>query len=263
MASAVRRALRPARTRAEVRATVIDGGNDRGFDYETIPRGYYDAVYRRGRGIQSKWHHLKFSRVLEELEGNQRHLDVGCGPGTLIGLLDERFSSTGIDISVTEIDYARCQYASESKRFFAVPAHALPDECRECDVATVVEVVEHLAPAELDNVLQATIGRLRPGGKLVVTTPNFRSAWPLVEMLVNRFGEVHYGAQHINRFTPRRLRQLLQDLGLKDVRVRPYLAFAPFAAPLGWRLADRLARVERGPLERVTGLLLLATGTKP
>ncbi len=233
------------------------------FDYETIPGGYYDAVYRRRRGIQSKWHHLKFRRVVEEMKGHRRHLDVGCGPGTLIGLLDDRFISMGIDISTTEIDYARRMYESESKRFFAVSARALPDDCRDYDVATVVEVIEHLAPAELDDVLRATIERLRPGGKLVVTTPNFRSAWPLVQMLVDRFGELNYVPQHINRFTRRRLRHLLRDLGLTDVRVRPYLVLAPFAAPLGWRLADRLARLERGPVERMAGLLLLGAGSKP
>ncbi len=234
-----------------------------GFDYETIPGGYYDAVYRRHRGIQSKWHHLKFMRVVEEMEAHHRHLDVGCGPGTLIGLLDERFISTGIDISHHEIDYARREYESESKRFFAICASALPDDCRDYDVATVVEVVEHLAPGELDDTLRATIERLRPGGKLVVTTPNFRSAWPLVQMLVNRFGELNYAPQHINRFTARKLRQLLRNLGLEDVRVNSYLALAPFAAPLGWRLPDRLAHFERRSLERAAGLLLLGTGIKP
>jgi SAM-dependent methyltransferase len=246
-----------------VNPAATDGGGNGGFDYDTIPGGYYDAVYRRRRGVQSKWHHLKFKRVVEEMEGHQRHLDVGCGPGTLIGLLDDRFNSTGIDISTSEIDYARRVYESESKRFFAIPARALPDDCRDYDVATVVEVIEHLAPAELTDVLRATIERLRPGGKLVLTTPNFRSAWPLVQRLVDRFGELKYAPQHINRFTRRRLRQLLQDVGLKDVRVQPYLALAPFAAPLGWRLADKLARLERGPLERMAGLLLLGTGTKP
>ena len=197
------------------------------------------------------------------MEGHHRHLDVGCGPGTLIGLLDDRFVSTGIDICTAEIDYARREYERESKHFFAVSARALPDECRNYDVATVVEVIEHLPPAKLDEVLRATIERLRPGGKLVVTTPNFRSAWPLVQVLVDRFGEVNYAPQHVNMFTPRRLRQLLEDLGLKDVRVHPYLALAPFAAPLGWRLADVLARLERGRLERLAGLLLLGTAFKP
>jgi SAM-dependent methyltransferase len=252
-----------ARPRGKAGLTVADDHGNGGFDYETISGGYYDAVYRRGRGIQSKWHHLKFRRVIEEIEGHRRHLDVGCGPGTLIGLLDHGFISTGIDISTTEIDHARRAYASESKRFFAVPAHALPDECRDYDVATIVEVIEHLAPGELDDVLRTTIERLRPGGKLVVTTPNFRSAWPLVEMVVDRLGQLDYAPQHINNFTLPRLRQLLQDLKLGDVRIHPYLALAPFAAPLGWRLADMLAYLERGPLERVAGLLLLGTGIKP
>jgi SAM-dependent methyltransferase len=245
-----------------VSLAVADDHGNAGFDYETISGGYYDAVYRRGRGIQSKWHHLKFRRVIEEMEGHRRHLDVGCGPGTLIGLLDHRFISTGIDISTAEIDYARCEHESESKRFFALPAHALPDECRDYDVATIVEVIEHLAPVELDGVLRTTIERLRLGGKLVVTTPNFHSAWPVVQMLVDRLGELNYAPQHINGFTAPRLRQLLQDLGLEDVRVRSYLALAPFVAPLGWRLADTFAHLERGALERVAGLLLLGTAYK-
>jgi hypothetical protein len=29
-----------------------------GFDYDSIPAGYYDLVFRRRRGMQSKWHHL-------------------------------------------------------------------------------------------------------------------------------------------------------------------------------------------------------------
>jgi SAM-dependent methyltransferase len=246
-----------------VTLAVADGHGNGGFDYETISGGYYDAVYRRGRGIQSKWHHLKFRRVIEEMEGRRQHLDVGCGPGTLIGLLDHRFVSTGIDISTAEIDYARREHECESKRFFALAAQALPEECHDYDVATIVEVIEHLAPAELDDVLQATIERLRVGGKLVVTTPNYRSAWPIVQMLVDRLGELNYVPQHINGFTPLRLRQLLQDLGLKEVRVHPYLALAPFVAPLGWRLADTFAQLERGPLERAAGLLLLGTGFKP
>jgi 2-polyprenyl-3-methyl-5-hydroxy-6-metoxy-1,4-benzoquinol methylase len=248
----------------EISATVVtEAPSVARFDYETIPGGYYDTIYRRRRGIQSKWHHLKFGRVIEELEGHQRHLDVGCGPGTLIGLLDDRFISTGIDVSRNEIDHARRAYGSDSKRFFALPARDLPNECRDYDVATLVEVVEHLAPAELDDVVRSTIERLRPGGKLVLTTPNYRSAWPLVQVLVNRFGELNYDPQHINRFTSRRLQRLLEDFGLKQVRVAPYLAFAPFAAALGWRLPDVLALVERGPLERMTGLLLLGTGIKP
>jgi hypothetical protein len=38
---------------------------------------------------------------------------------------------------------------------------------------------------------------------------------------------------------------------------------APFAASVGWRFADRVARLERGAIERTLGMLLLGTGIKP
>ena len=242
---------------------MIERGRTVGFDYESIPPGYYDEVFHRGAGIQSKWHQMKFRRVAEEMTGHRRHLDVGCGPGTLIGVIDSRHESVGIDISHNQIAYARRRRESPTSSFYVCSARDLPAELHDFDVATVVEVIEHLVPEQVDDVLSGTIERLRPGGKLVVTTPNFRSAWPLMEALVNRFGKVKYSAQHINKFTPRLLREQLRDLGLVDVEVKPYLVLAPFAAAFSWRAADVIGRLERGPFERAAGLLLLGTGVKP
>ena len=67
------------------------------FDYETITPGYYDLIFRRGRGAQSKWHHLKFARVAEEIAGCSRHLDIGCGPGDRLSSLPE-VNYTGFDL---------------------------------------------------------------------------------------------------------------------------------------------------------------------
>jgi hypothetical protein len=63
---------------------------------------------------------------------------------------------------------------------------------------------------------------MRPGGKLVLTTPNFTSAWPLIERLVNRFGDVEYKFQHINKYSHARLHGLLDSLGLRDTEVSTY-----------------------------------------
>src|SRR4051812_6164808 len=99
------------------------------FDYESIPIGYYDKVFRRRRGIQSKWHHLKFERVVRELEGHRRLLDVGCGPGTMIGYLGARHDSVGTDLSTRQIEYARTTYGSPGARFYAAtPANVPSDE---------------------------------------------------------------------------------------------------------------------------------------
>ncbi len=228
------------------------------FDYDSIPAGYYDLVFRRRRGVQSKWHHLKFARVAREIAGRRRLLDLGCGPGTLIGAFDESGrTSVGVDISGPQVAYARREYGSDTRTFL----EELPDD-GEFDAVTLVEVIEHLAPAEVDALVGAGAERLAAGGKLVVTTPNFGSAWPVVESLVNRLGDVSYSFQHINRFTRASLVQLLERHGLEQVRIESYMLLAPFAAPLGWTLADRLTPLERLPGLRRAGLLLLGSGMK-
>ena len=44
------------------------------FEYSSIYSGYYDRVFHRGKGVQSKWHHLKFKLIRERLGEGRRHL---------------------------------------------------------------------------------------------------------------------------------------------------------------------------------------------
>lgn len=87
------------------------------FNYDSIKEGYYDLVFHRRRGIQSKWHHLRLARIRREMGDYQDHLDVGCGPGTLIGTLPQDKNSVGIDIASSQIKYASDKYGSEHHQF--------------------------------------------------------------------------------------------------------------------------------------------------
>jgi 2-polyprenyl-3-methyl-5-hydroxy-6-metoxy-1,4-benzoquinol methylase len=232
------------------------------FDYESIPAGYYDEAFRRRRGIQSKWHHLKFRRVAREVAGYRRVLDVGCGPGTLAGNFAAGHEWTGTDLSTRQIEFARRTYGATGAHFHRATPAGLPADAGPFDAVTMVELIEHLPPALVDETMGEALERLRPGGRLVITTPNFRSAWPALEAVVNRVGEVSYGFQHVNKFDRDRLVALLQRHGLEAPRAEPFLFLAPFAAAVGWQAADRVARRE-GALERRFGMLLLGSGHKP
>jgi 2-polyprenyl-3-methyl-5-hydroxy-6-metoxy-1,4-benzoquinol methylase len=232
------------------------------FDYESIPAGYYDEVFRRGRGIQSKWHHLKFERVAQELYGYRRVLDVGCGPGTLAGNFANSHDWVGTDLSARQIAYARRRYGRTGARFYRETPAGVPADEGPFDAVTMVELIEHLEPAVVDVTIGQALERLRPGGKLVITTPNFHSAWPALEAAVNRFGDVAYGFQHINRFVPARLAELLERHGLVEPKAEQFLFLGPFAAALGWRAADRVARLDAGAQRRF-GLLLIGSAYKP
>jgi 2-polyprenyl-3-methyl-5-hydroxy-6-metoxy-1,4-benzoquinol methylase len=146
------------------------------FSYDSIPAGYYDAVFHRRVGIQSEWHHDKFRRIIAEIGKTGRHLDFGCGPGTLIGLLDKEVRSLGLDMAAPQIEYARQRYGEPNKEFLkqSVPQTAFP--AHSFDTVSCIEVIEHL-PRELSLDVAREFKRLlREGGKLVITTPNYKSA---------------------------------------------------------------------------------------
>jgi len=233
------------------------------YNYDAIGPGYYDEVFRRNAGIQSKWHHLKFAHVRRQFPADARdHLDIGCGPGTFIGTLPSSLHCVGTDLAQAQIDYANREYGSDTHSFLCVRAGAMPFDDASFDVVTLVELIEHLERPVIEGLLVEARRVLRPGGRLLLTTPNYASLWPLLEKVVNAKAPVTYEDQHISFFTPARLRTLLRDTGFADVRATTFQGVAPFVAGLHWKLADRVQIVENPLLAPALGFLLLGSARK-
>jgi len=234
------------------------------YDYDAIGAGYYDDVYRRNAGAQSKWHHTKFSHVHRQIPADcESLLDIGCGPGTFIGSLPSGLRALGVDVADAQIQYARREYGTDRHVFQCVTPGPFPFDDASFDVVTMVELIEHLPVTEVDTLLGEARRILRPGGKLIVTTPNYASGWPLLEKIVNARLPVTYEEQHITRFRPGSLRGLLTDKGYTNVRVTTFQGIAPFTAALNWKLADWVQNIENPLLSVAMGFLLLGVGYKP
>ncbi len=231
--------------------------------YQEIAPGYYDRVYRHGRGTQWYWHDRRFQAVEDWLPRPcGRILDLGCGPGTFLGRLRQSFhSGVGLDLAVPQIEYAQRLYGRDGLRFEAVDLRRYAGRER-FDAAVSIEVIEHLPEEETHPFLRAVYDVLEPGAPLILTTPNYRSLWPLVERLVSWVGPVDYTRQHINPFTAGRLGAELARAGFQQIEVRTFFIAAPFAASLSARLADGLLRAERALLPHL-GCELAARAVRP
>lgn len=206
------------------------------FDYEKIPVGYYDKVLKeglkKGRGLQATWHHKKFLNIKDILGKYSSHLDVPCGPGTFIGnYLDER--SVGLDISSIQINYAKNEYKNFSKNFFVSDIKNETENNNTYDVITVLELIEHFEPKEVDELVNLLYKKLNQGGRLILTTPNYKGLWLILEKIVSLIGPVNYKYQHINRYTKKRV---YKQFKRHDLEVLKYINFGIFFSILntGW-----------------------------
>jgi 2-polyprenyl-3-methyl-5-hydroxy-6-metoxy-1,4-benzoquinol methylase len=110
--------------------------------------------------------------VVETLaQGGRRVLDVVCAQGTLGLMLAERGVRVSLlDIRPENIEYARSRFEGGDVDFHVGLLSETCPPSNDYDVVVCTEVLEHVpAPAQF---LARLKGKLRPGGALVVTTPN-------------------------------------------------------------------------------------------
>jgi cyclopropane fatty-acyl-phospholipid synthase-like methyltransferase len=131
-------------------------------------------------------------------------LDLGCGPGNVLYLLQFQGyrNIMGVDVSAEQLERAKrvcpnveCIDAYEYvKRFQA-----------HYDLITAFDLIEHFHKDELLPLLDAMREALKPGGILILQTPNAESPWGL---------KLRYGDfTHEIAFDPRNLQHILSVTG--------------------------------------------------
>lgn len=99
-------------------------------------------------------------------------VDVGCGDGRFLREVARRFHCTrtlGVDYSGSAIALARALNPSIEYCCMDITTEGVQERF---DVATLIEVLEHIPPSGVQQFLASIAGMLKPQGKLLLTVPH-------------------------------------------------------------------------------------------
>jgi 2-polyprenyl-3-methyl-5-hydroxy-6-metoxy-1,4-benzoquinol methylase len=212
-------------------------------------RGDYQArALKSDRAAQRFWHEAKF-RLIERIAMPGKHervLDAGCGSGTISHFLSLHAAEVvAIDSNPSAISYARAAYKESNLQFRLGQFDDLLAN-KSFDRIYCIEVIEHLYEQQVTDVLSLFYNLTNPAGQLFLTTPNHRSAWPIIEWALDRLGLAAKmdEVQHVTHFTKRELTAVCERAGWRVHHIGTFNGLAPFVAPISRRLALQLEKIE-------------------
>lgn len=133
-------------------------------------------------------------------------LDVGCGSGELVAFASHHgLRACGIDRD--EGNVARA--LAHGLDVVAGDVFDAPLEVdRQFDLITMEHLIEHFSPSDAFRLLADYVHRLRPGGRLILVTPN-PSDWTVLS-------EIFWlDPTHVRPYPARLLAAMLTDLGMR------------------------------------------------
>jgi len=151
--------------------------------------------------------------------GQSKVLDVGCGRGEFLDLLREAgVSANGLDLNPEMVEVCRGRGLDATLGDARTYLNGLADESLGGLIA--VQVIEHLEPAYLSQVLGLAFDKVRPGGRIVLETIN-PACW------VAFFESFIRDLTHVKPIHPETLQYLLQANGFSNVEIVYRAPIAP------------------------------------
>jgi 2-polyprenyl-3-methyl-5-hydroxy-6-metoxy-1,4-benzoquinol methylase len=155
-------------------------------------------------------HVARYELAATYIQPKSRVLDMACGVGygsSIIASQTDCESVLSIDISDNAIDYATKHYSHPKITYRCGDCLESPLEPEWFDIAVVFETIEHVQ--EYPKLLTRVQNALRPGGRLILSTPN---------QLHLPYNKKRFPF-HVRHFTPDELQDTLAQAGFGIVSV--------------------------------------------
>jgi 2-polyprenyl-3-methyl-5-hydroxy-6-metoxy-1,4-benzoquinol methylase len=185
-----------------------------------------------------------------------RVLDVGCSPGHLsMALVKAGFDVQGLDLNPIWLEKYAPGWAERLRITHTnLEQDPLPFPGDSFDLVIFTEVLEHIAITDPTVILREIRRVLRPGGRMLLSTPNVANLSNVVALIQgeNVFWppEIFYGSvdRHNREYVPAELLRLIERAGFSR-HVLGYMNtwsnWHHITGPLFHRLLDGSERAER------------------
>jgi SAM-dependent methyltransferase len=154
---------------------------------------------------------------------NGRVLDYGCGPGHLLAhLVKYATSCEGADFDTVALAEARKRLDGKPSFRGVTLISDLPSTLAEntYDSVFFVETIEHLIGEDLPRTLKELHRVIRPGGSVVVTTPN-NEQLDRAKRGCPECGCIFHIVQHVSSWTKERLSSAMTEAGFETLACEP------------------------------------------
>ena len=125
------------------------------------------------------------------------------------------------------------------------------------DRVVCLGLLEFIDTIEAKALIKNFISVLKPGGKIIFTTPNFGYSMRIIETVLSKFGSVDYSNEYKFKYTQKSLRLLIDSFRFKSVVIKHFMTFAIFTSFINENFARKINNI----IEKVTnhkyGLLIL------
>lgn len=226
------------------------------FWESTLEPGYYDNILhkgvKKGRGVQTNWHRITLLHCQKYIKKTHKHLDYACGPGTLIGKFSQA-DSIGVDIAEKQINYAVKKYSKEGS-FLTTKEFEFNEYKDTFDIITILGLIEFLTDKEIEILLKNIYISLKPGGTLIITTPNFNS---LIYKLADMMKIVNWSGQHKNKFNTTSIKQLFKGNPLNIVKQKKVLTYGILFSVINLKIGYLFNKIFEKILLNTQGFLII------